>query len=86
MAYWEVTTLKRYGAKDIESYDLINNYGYRFTIDGVKYDIRFWANCYGTAINKWRIHSCTKNDSGEYIQMDCKLQVKIENAFNKQVA
>ena len=84
MDNWEVKTLKKYGAKDIKGYCLVSNYGYTFTIDDAKYDIRFWANCYGSSPNKWCIHPCTKDDSGNYINLDRKLITKIENAFNKQ--
>lgn len=45
--------LERFGATDIKFYSLINNYGYTFRLDGVKHDIRFWANSYGCHIGKW---------------------------------
>lgn len=49
----EKEVLKKHGAENVEGYSLINNYGYRYTIDGKKYDSRFWANCYGCALNTW---------------------------------
>ena len=74
--------LEKYGATEIERYSLINNYGYRFKIDGIKYDIRFWANCYGAELNVWRIHSQTQGEDGTYIQMPKELAKKIEAEFN----
>ena len=35
------------GVTDIKLYTLVNNYGATFTKDGVKCDLRRWANCYG---------------------------------------
>lgn len=53
-----VALLEDAGATNIEPYDLINNWGYTFEIKDKKYDARFWANCYGTPLNIWQIHSC----------------------------
>ena len=47
--------LKEAGATAIKFYMLINNYGYTFIKNGIKYDLRFWANCYGCALNHWSI-------------------------------
>ena len=47
--------LEAMGAKKIEGYVLINNYGYTFELDGVRYDARFWANCYGAYIGLWGV-------------------------------
>lgn len=33
--------------ENIKTYTLVNNYGADFTKDGVKFDLRRWANCYG---------------------------------------
>lgn len=35
------------GVENIEIYYLVNNYGATFTKNGVKFDLRRWANCYG---------------------------------------
>lgn len=74
--------LEKYGATEIEGYCLISNHGYRFKINGIKYDLRFWANCYGAEINKWEIHSCTKDEDGNYITMPKELRKQIEDDFN----
>lgn len=74
--------LEKYGAENIKSYCLINNYGYTFKINGVKYDIRFWENCYGAYIGKWSVMPADMNDAGDYIRMDKELQRKIEAEFN----
>lgn len=38
-------------------YTLINNYGITFEYKGHKFDMRYWANCYGTALNLWKIRN-----------------------------
>lgn len=55
-------SLKNLGAENIESYFLINNYGYDFEYEGRKYDIRYWANCYGAALNQWILDRGVGND------------------------
>lgn len=74
-----VEILKRYGATDIEGYSLISNYGYTFFINGVKYDARFWANCYGAALNVWRIHCCEPKN----VNVDLKTLQVMENEMNE---
>lgn len=54
------TALKSIGCKDINRYDLVNNYGYTFTKDGVKYDLRHWLNCYGEAVDYWELSKVEK--------------------------
>lgn len=49
--------IKKYGGDNIKGYSLINNYGYTFTLDGLRLDLRYWANCYGVALDYWRIHA-----------------------------
>lgn len=45
--------LQQIGAQNIKGYELINNYGFTFEYLGKKYDTRYWANCYGVALNRW---------------------------------
>ena len=47
--YEEITTALEAieGVTDIKTYTLVNNYGAYFKKDGVKFDLRRWANCYG---------------------------------------
>lgn len=40
----------------IKDYCLINNFGFIFKIDDIKYDCRFWANSYGSYLGYWSIH------------------------------
>lgn len=49
----ELKVLREHGATNIERYNLINNFGYTFEIDGKEYDARFWANCYGYSPMRW---------------------------------
>ena len=53
-----VRTLEALKCKNIKSYELVNNYGYTFTLDDRKYDVRFWANLYGMSPNEWRAMKC----------------------------
>ena len=70
----EIAFLQEYGATDIEPYNLISNYGYTFNLDGVKCDIRYWANCYGCALNSWQLMSGGK--------LSKELTQAIESHFN----
>ncbi len=53
----EREVLEKYGATNIKYYSLVNNYGFTFEIDNEKFDVRYWANCYGVAINKWSVET-----------------------------
>lgn len=46
-------------AIDYKDYNLCSNYGFTFEYREVKMDIRYWANCYGTAINEWKMDGYT---------------------------
>ena len=78
----EVEILEKYGAEEIKSYCLISNYGYIFYIKGIKYDIRFWENCYGAYIGRWEIMPASRTEDDELIHMDKALKKKIEDEFN----
>lgn len=45
--------ISKHGGKVVESYMLINNWGYVVEYHGTRYDVRRWANCYGSDIG-WR--------------------------------
>ena len=51
------------GVTDVNSYMLVSNYGYTFKKNGHKYDIRYWANCYGCQLDEWRIRKCDNDDT-----------------------
>lgn len=70
----EIAILKEYGATDIEPYTLISNYGYTFKLDSIECDIRYWANCYGCALNSWQLMSGGK--------LSKELTQAIESRFN----
>jgi hypothetical protein len=55
MASRVVDLLKAHGATNIDGYVLINNDGYTFEKDGVRYDARFWRNCYGAEVYRWGV-------------------------------
>ena len=50
-----VQRLKNIGCEDVKGYTLISNYGYRFTKNGKRYDLRYWDNCYGMSLCYWSI-------------------------------
>lgn len=50
-----VQRLKDIGCENVKGYTLISNYGYAFTKNGKRYDLRYWANCYGIALDYWSI-------------------------------
>lgn len=70
-----LNVLKSNGAENIEGYVLVNNWGYTFEVSGVKYDARFWANCYGAAVNAWEVFACGG-------KTDVELKKKIEKELN----
>lgn len=76
--------LERNGATNIEGYSLVNNYGFTFDLDGKKYDARFWANCYGTALNRWEVMSRNKReDDPRFVYpVDPELKARLESALN----
>ena len=78
----EVVVLEQNGATNIKEYVLISNYGYTFEIDGARYDARYWANCYGCALNVWQVHSLNKNSDGTYIPVPEELKEKLERELN----
>lgn len=43
------------GVSDVVGYTLVNNYGWAFKKNGHKYDVRFWANCYGVYIGDYQL-------------------------------
>lgn len=51
----DANKLAAIGCRDIEPYTLVNNYGYKFSKGGVKYDLRYWENCYGVYGGGWRV-------------------------------
>lgn len=57
-----------YGCTNIKAYSLVNNYGYTFDYMGKHYDARFWANCYGVALNRWEIDGSNNNEALKEIE------------------
>lgn len=54
----EISKIK--GVSEVESYTLISNYGVHFKKGGYTFDVRYWANCYGVALNYWGLMACEK--------------------------
>ena len=64
--------LENKGIEIIESYNLVNNYGFIISYKNYKFDLRYWANCYGVALNKW----CADYLSGEVKTEEQEKEVK----------
>mgnify|MGYP003305663904 CR=1 FL=1 len=43
------------GCENVKGYVLVNNYGFTFTKNGTKYDLRHWLNVYGADVDYWDI-------------------------------
>ena len=43
------------GATNIEFYMLVNNDGYTFELEGVRFDLRHWRNVYGVETDFWDV-------------------------------
>ena len=54
--------LINYGAYDIKHYLLINNSGFIFYLNGIKYDLRHYRNIYGADVNYYAVLHYDKND------------------------
>lgn len=51
----ELNKLKELKLENLEQYSLINNYGFKFTINGLKYDLRHVLNVYGAETDFWTL-------------------------------
>lgn len=58
----EVYQLQQAGCTNIEGYTLVSNYGYTFLKGGVKYDLRYWENCYGVYGGGWSVNGVEVRD------------------------
>lgn len=56
-----VEKLQNIGCTDVKSYALVSNHGYTFSKGGVKYDLRYWENCYGVYGGGWHLTSVGDN-------------------------
>lgn len=78
--------LEKHGATNLESYTLINNFGWTFDMDGRRYDARYWANCYGVPLERWEISvgKTYRDENGQpcVYPMDKELQETIERELN----
>ena len=53
--------LEQVGCTNIEKYTLVSNHGFTFSKGGVKYDLRYWENCYGVYGGGWSVHSTERH-------------------------
>ena len=62
--------LQRMLFDDVEEYSLINNWGFSFNHNGVFYDLRYWANCYGVALNYFDLMGLWKTKTPAFHTLD----------------
>ena len=43
------------GVTDVKGYVLVNNTGWTFSKNGFRFDVRFWANCYGVYVGAYEL-------------------------------
>lgn len=70
-----------YGCKDISTYSLVNNYGFKFTYNNVTYDLRYWRNCYGVELNYWDA-SAESNADNNLVKQNKSIIKEIVTKFN----
>ena len=56
--------LKKHNCTNIKPYNLVNNSGCTFELNGIEFDARHWKNVYGTNVDYWDI-SITKDITEE---------------------
>ena len=61
--------LRNAGCENVDSYMLVNNYGYTFTKGDVKFDLRHWLNVYGEDVDYWSLDG-HKIDTKDYVKLD----------------
>ena len=69
--------IEQFGGTDVKGYELANNWGLRFKIGKIGYDARYWANCYGVALNRWEVEQL-----GDHSRDNKMLIEAIETALN----
>lgn len=56
----EKELLKNAGCENIEYYMLVNNDGFKFFKNDIKYDLRHVVNCYGADCDYYALHALTE--------------------------
>ena len=68
------------GAEEIKYYSLINNFGFTYNYNGVKYDSRFVANCYGAVCNWWETSAIEREkEDEEFVK---RIQERLTSIYN----
>ena len=70
--------LLKHGATNLNFYMLINNDGFNFELNGVKYDLRHFRNIYGASVNYFKIVSGINKDDANADELR-----RIENDANE---
>ena len=65
LSYSMEQTLIEVGAKSVKPYFLVNNAGYTFEKNGLKFDLRHFTNIYGAEVNYWGISA--KKDGEQFV-------------------
>lgn len=56
------------GVEKFSYYSLINNYGYTFIYNNIKYDLRHVLNVYGARVDMWDLYPNTNEKALESIK------------------
>ena len=69
LVFYKEQDLRNAGCENVNSYMLVNNYGYTFTKGDVKFDLRHWLNVYGADVDYWSLDG-HQIDTKDYVRLD----------------
>ena len=59
----EKQQLENLNLDNFKPYYLVNNYGFLFEVNGIRYDLRKWNNCYGDEVSYFTLESTQTTES-----------------------
>lgn len=59
----EKMQLEKLNLDNFKSYTLVSNYGFLFEINGIRYDLRKWNNCYGDVVSFFTLEATQTPES-----------------------
>ena len=77
----EEKKLQELGFEEVKWYGLINNDGYTFKKNDIKYDLRHWVNCFGAEVNFWSLSGWV-DGSRENVKLDKSSFDTFDEALN----
>lgn len=76
----EKEIIERNNAKIIDTYNLVNNYGYKILFNNNEYDLRHYLNIYGQEVNYWEVSGKCKAS-----EEDKKILIDLEKELTKEM-